>query len=310
MKEEKMNLRKDDGALRIMEALSAVDQELLERSGMPAVEAVEGKRSGRKVTYVSLNKKGSRKHWRYGHMAAACLAILVVGAVSWGGQRLTRMNLGNDSSSSGLSGGAQLSDTATNQESAQEMEAGGGMYTDNDVTSEEYNGAEAPGTEAYMNLQTITEEQARASELGAYLPSLLPAGYSLESVQTDDQGQLYLCWTSGMDTIHLSVTNVEAGEFETVDISRPETYDVRLYELPYGETVPREYWEIFNNPIFWVEDFSLEAVASRVKSYQDAGDTDTSTGRFSVLYPDGILVGFNGDGSAEDIWTMFASLRE
>lgn len=358
MKEEKINLRKDDGALRIMEALSAVDQELLERSGMPAAEAVEGKRSsmpvvevserkrnGRKMTNMSSNKKGYGKLWRYGRMAAACLAIVAVGAVSWGGLRLTRMNWeGSDSTSSGFSGGAQPGGTATNQEAAQEMTAGDNMYTDMDVTNDGNNIAEAPSSEAYIggdnggsngadswtesnpaateegilcttpcppdDRKTITEEQAMNSELGAYFPRLLPAGYSLESVRTDDQGQLYLCWTLGMDTIHLSITYVAAGELETVDISRPETYDVRLYELPYGETVPREFWEIFNNPIFLAEDFSLEAVASRMKSYRDAGDTDTPTGRFSVLYPDGILVGFDGDGSAEDIWAMFASLPE
>lgn len=274
-------------------------------------------------------------------MAAACLAIVVVGAVSWGGLRLIRMNLGSNGVS-GISGGAQFSGTATNQETAQEIIAGGSMYSDTGVTNEEYNGAEAPGTEANTggtngesdgasleqesnpatteegilftcppdDRQTITEEQARASELGVYLPRLLPAGYSFESARADDKGQLYLGWTSGMDTIHLSVTYVEAGELKTVDISHPETYDVRLYELPYEETVPREYWEIFNNPIFLAEDFSLEVVTSRMKSYQDAGDTDTPRGIFSVLYPDGILVGFDGDGSVEDIWTMFASLTE
>lgn len=345
MSEKKMTFHKDEGALRIMEALSAVDVELLERSGMPVAEAVDGKRSGRKVTDMSSDKKGPRKLWRYGRMAAACLAIVVVGAVSWGGLRLTltRMITG-DNEASGFSGGAQPGGTAANQEAAQEMTAGGSMNTDTDVADKGDNNAEAPGLEADTSginggsngadsgqesnpatteegilcttpcpsddRQTITEEQARDSELGAYLPHLLPTGYSFESAWTDDQGQLYLCWTLGMDTIRLSVTYVEAGELETVDISRPETYDVRLYELPYGETVPREYWEIFDNPVFLAEDFSLETVASRMKSYQDTGDTDTPTGRFSVLYSDGILVGFDGDGSAEDIWTMFASLQE
>lgn len=309
MNEEKMNLYKDEGALRIMEALSAVDEELLEQSGIPMAEAGEEKRSGKKVTDMSSYRKRSHSLWRYSRMAAACLALVVVGAVSWSGFRLARfMNL-DESNLSGSSGGGQTG-AISNQETAQGTTTGGGMNIAPEGMDEGYADAEAPEAGADTNLQIITEEQARASELGVYLPCLLPSGYSLESAWTDDQGQLYLCWTSGMDTIRLSITYVAAEELETVDISRPETYDVRLYELPYGETVPHEYWEIFDNPVFWADDFSYEAVASRMKSYENAGDTGTLTGRFSILYPDGILVGFDGDGSAEDIWTMFASRQE
>lgn len=320
MKEEKRNLHKDEGALRIMEALSAVDEELLEQSGMP----------------------GSRSLWRYSHMAAACLALVVVGAVSWSGLRLAWVNW-ESNNLSGSSGGGQTG-AISNQETAQGMKTEESMNTATEGMDEGYTDAEVPKTEidtgginggsdgttseqeSYPatteegiicntpcppdNRQAISEEQARASELGAYLPHTLPAGYSFESARVDDQGQLYLCWISGMDTIRLSVTYVEAGELETVDISRPETYDERLYKLPYGETVPREYWAVFDNPVFLAEDFCLETVASRMISYQDAGDTDTPTGRFRVLYPDGVLVGFDGDGSAEDIWTMFSSLWE
>ena len=326
-----------------MEALSAVDEGLLERSGMPVTDTGEGERNGKKVTDMSSYRKRHRSLWRYSRMAAACLALVVVGAVSWSGLRLARfMNLG-ESNSSGSSGGGQTG-TAVNMETAQGLTAEGSMNTAPEGMDERYSDAEAPGGETDTgginggsgnttsgqesnpatkeegslcttpcppdDRRTITVEQARDSELGAYVPRLLPAGYSFESAYTDDKGQLYLCWTSGMDTIRLSITCVEAGELETVDVSRPETYDVRLYELPYGETVPREYWTVFDNPIFLAEDFSLEAVASRMKSYQDAGDTDTPRGKFSVLYPDGILVGFDGDGSVEDIWTMFASLTE
>ena len=308
MNEEKGNLHKEEGALRIIEALSAVDEELLEQSGMSVAEAGEEKQDNRKVTHVSLRKRRTHAIGRYGRVAAACLALVVVGAVSWSGLRLAKMN-SNDSSLSGSSGGGQTG-AISNQETTQEMAAGGSMNTSSDGMTAGNTGAEAPESGANTNLQIITEEQARDSELGVYLPRLLPSGFSLESARTDDRGQLYLCWISGKDTILLSVTYVEAGEIETVDIRRPETYDVRLYELPYEETVPHEYWEIFNNPVFLEDDFSYETVSSRIKSCEDTGNTDTPAGKFGVLYPDGILVGFDGDGSAEDIWSMFASRQE
>lgn len=42
--------------------------------------------------------------------------------------------------------------------------------------------------------------------------------------------------------------------------------------------------------------------------YGDAGDTDTPRGDFSILFSDGILVRFSGEGTAEQIWEMFSSM--
>ena len=56
------------------------------------------------------------------------------------------------------------------------------------------------------------------------------------------------------------------------------------------------------------KDFNLEIVKSRIKSYDDQGDTDTPRGNFSVLYEGGVLIRFNGRGTAEEIWEMFCSM--
>ena len=123
-------------------------------------------------------------------------------------------------------------------------------------------------------------------------------------------GRLTLLWSKGEDDILLSIqeTDSTAETGGTVDVEKPETYDARLYELPYGDTVPEEYREAFMDPVFAKDDFSLEIVRSRVISYPgDGGDTDTPGGWFSVLY-DGVLVYFNGRGTPEEIWEMFASM--
>ena len=120
---------------------------------------------------------------------------------------------------------------------------------------------------------------------------------------------LTVCWTRGMDsiTLHLERTGNPPA---TVDVEKTESYDQRLYEVPYGETVPREYWQTFDNPVFAAEDFGLEIIESRMKSYDDQGDTDTPRGNFGVLYPDGVLARFSGRGTAEEIWEMFSSMGE
>ena len=45
-----------------------------------------------------------------------------------------------------------------------------------------------------------------------------------------------------------------------------------------------------------------------MKAYEDSGDTATPRGNFKVLYPDGVLVSFNGRGTAQEIWDMFCSM--
>lgn len=112
-----------------------------------------------------------------------------------------------------------------------------------------------------------------------------------------------------MDSILLGIEKTDSAP-DTVDIARAETYDVRLYEIPYGETVPEEYREVFQDPVFAMEDLSLEVIRSRVVSYQDRGDTATPRGNFRVLYPEGVLVRFNGRGTPEEIWEMFCSMGE
>ena len=146
--------------------------------------------------------------------------------------------------------------------------------------------------------------------LGAYVPTALPAGYAFEEghrVTESQEPNMTLCWIRGMDSITLHLERT-ANPPATVDVEETESYDQRLYEVPYGETVPEEYRQTFDNPVFAVEDFNLEIVKSRMKSYDDQGDTDTPRGNFSVLYEGGVLIRFNGRGTAEEIWEMFCSM--
>lgn len=324
-------------AMRLMEALSEVDEGLLERC------------AGRQATALR------RPLWRSARAIAAVLCLAVVGAASWGGYQLSQRKMGSPRSSDGntesyLEGaeeGEMLSDAAAGEAAPEEAEgairAGQG--------SEEIPWAEdAPedGRETLPGQEAVTEEKteqdsggtqeaaeegeessavyetclplesrkltlAQAKEdalLGAYLPGAFPAGYAFEEAYCVTEGEganLTVCWSRGMDyiTLHLERPgNAPA----TVDVGKPETYDQRLYEVPYGETVPREYWHLFDNPVFAREDLSLEIVKSRMKSYEDRGDTDTPRGNFGVLYPEGVLIRFSGRGTAEEIWEMFCSI--
>lgn len=166
---------------------------------------------------------------------------------------------------------------------------------------------EGTGLEAGWAKVTL-EEAADKAAVGKYIPQDIPDGYRFESARWNaEKEQLSLCFQRGMDSIMLFVGKAEEG-CETVDVGRPETYDVRLYEIPYAETVPEEYRESFLSPVFAWETFTQEIAESRMCVYGDAGDTDTPRGDFSILFSDGILVRFSGEGTAEQIWEMFSSM--
>lgn len=338
-------------AMRLMEALSGIDEELLERS--------EGK------TVVPF--------WRYSRQLAVCFACMVLGVCAVGVYSVsTSTKSTTQSAPSGFAadsammneaaaeGGWSNAGGAANDKSEDmysEAKAGEMLGEQQSSMQGENNGSgagktESMGTNSVANQdkalensemsttrtdsedvsslpldsrEKITLKAAKEMErIGAYVPETIPSGYQFESARGASAANSYLdmslCWCKGMDDIMLHITEFyaiasmpadvnNAFQKRIVDPAKPETYDVSLYEIPYGETVPEEYREIFDHPVFKEADFSLELVKARMKSLPDAGDTNTPRGNFAVLYDSGILVEFNGRGSAEEIWAMFQSIQ-
>lgn len=363
-------MKRQEEAMRIMEALSGVDEELLARcEAAGTADSREGMTGTGKGTAGSLKdvgrltgrrrkRQGSRS-WRYLSRCAAVLALAAVGAASWSGLRVSQDNMTNKSASGGSPEATALNGFAFDPEleegHAEDMGFNGNMISESKLAEKDIQGgvdgapvpAEAEpgingaggtgsadgaeitnGPDGTDYLDAIKEEQsvgcatsaarmltadeARQTDLlGSYVPTSLPAGYAFESARYDEAtGRLMIWWDKGMDNIRLSFEQVDGSAVETVDIRKPETYDERMYEIPFADTVPEEYRKVFFDPVFAKDDFSLEIVRSRVLSYSgDGGDTSTPRGQFSVLY-DGVLVYFNGRGTPEEIWEMFASIAE
>lgn len=364
-------MRRQEEAMRIMEALSGVDEELLARCEAAGTadtgeETEDSLKDVRRLTGRKRERQGSRS-WRYLSRCAAVLALAAVGAASWSGLRVLQDNMVNNSASGGSPQATAMDDFTLNLESeeglaaedrgaAENMGITGSMISESKLAEKDFQG-EADGAPAVpaeaspgvngaggasrtdgvgttdgldgtdytdmpetMNKEDcllsaarmLTADEARQTDLlGSYVPTSLPAGYAFESARYDEaSGRLTIWWDKGVDNIMLSFEQVDSGSVETVDIQKPETYDERLYEIPFGDAVPEEYRQVFFAPVFAKDDFGLEIVRSRVLSYNgDSGDTSTPRGSFSVLY-DGVLVCFNGRGTPEEIWEMFASIAE
>lgn len=325
-------MSKKKSALRIMEALSGADQELLERCDISEVNDQKNvrKKVGNRILSLPV-------FWK--RTAAACVALIVVGTLSWNGLRLIYGPAGFDSSvensagGSGYTGGTaelgQVTDSAepqaTDSAAPQAMESNTGdlsgtesydeegtVETENQKFVEQMVRSEKSDSEICVDYADpsvkLTEQEARGEEVfGAYIPENIPNGYTFESARSSADG-LNVTWIRGMDYIMIFLSAAQEENLKTIDVEKTETYDERLYEIPYGETVPAEYREVFNDPLFAAEDLSLEVVSSRMKSVADAGDTDTPRGNFSVLFPDGVVLRFNGRGTAEEIWNMIESV--
>lgn len=162
-----------------------------------------------------------------------------------------------------------------------------------------------------MTTETIygsIEELRADQEFAEYLPRTVPSGYALESAVKSvyqDKTVLAVVWSRGMDSIEWRVDRAPQQAVVPVDVTKPETYDVNLYDIPYADSVPENYRETFSNPVFRMEDMSLETVRARTRQVADSGDTSTPRANFDVLYGDGTLISFTGRGTAEELFGMF-----
>lgn len=304
-----MSEEKRQGAIRIFEALSGVDQELLERS-----EA-----ENKKGTAVFSFARGSK-------ILAAALCFVVLGAGAFTGRRLLLSGGASSRSSQsvqemaafdaadaqgGQDNGEQSAmaqdspegETAMVQDSPEgEAAMAQGSITEEAVEreaaqeeadSEAVQDSQIDYSSKSSSAQELSEEQARQTAvLGAYVPTILPEGYVFDraNITSDETGEtLFIMWINGMDEISLGLSLQDAENLLFVDVENPETFD---------------------NPVFKSSDLSEELISSRIKIYEDAGDTSTPRGSFAVYYEeDGVLVSFTGRGDAESIWKMFASIR-
>lgn len=324
-----------DGALRLFEALSGVDEELLAKC--------EAKPIG-KAKRQHLNKQKIFSFMHGGAVLVAAVCVLAVGVYAWqmnGPMFISKKAASNADCAAGIEYAADVEAPAAMQEAiteaemampeaapaetemfdagTEEMKEIGDAVTEKNQAKQEdlqqciLESVMDSGAAKDTRMEVTEAEARQMAVLGEYVPTVLPAGYIWESGKLSGATEaaserVFLVWTRGMDYIELAITRVDVAELQLTDITAEETYNVHLYDIPYAETIPEEYRDTFNNPVFMAEDLSLELIEKRMKSFGDAGDTDTPRGNFSVLYENGVLVDFGGRGTAQEIWEMFESM--
>lgn len=157
------------------------------------------------------------------------------------------------------------------------------------------------------------EEARQEAAFAPYLPASAPAGYGeFEGnlfYQEGTKNTLFLHWSQGLADVTVRVSLPEGGApvGDPVDVNNPATYDVRLYSIPWSDSVPEEYWETVDNPIFRAQDMTREVVAARSRSYHDSGDIDGPRIDFTIRYSDGTEAAYSTKGLSEDeLWAMIS----
>lgn len=293
---------REENALRIMRALSGVDEELLARSeGMDgAAETKEKKQGGNRNIVRFMN--------RHGRALAACLCLAVLGAAylvvefRQGNER----NDGTGSGGSGSDGASYIKGFLTNEAEVQEKtnaahenwEEADGMSPEEmwdaddlmpDNHTDDVGAAETAGDQQKQNdalneqtqtakprpQQELSLEEAKACEaLGAHIPETIPEGCDFVKAIYEGPASgscLVLTWSDGQRLFRVKLSQTLFAESEE---AAAET-DIAVYSAA-GD------WE----KTFWQPEKSGRL-------------------QFAILYEDGVLAEYEGYLGKEDILKMF-----
>lgn len=171
------------------------------------------------------------------------------------------------------------------------------------------------GGESAPKIYALTLEQAKNdADFGAYVPLSIPPEFQFRSALKsagEDGNSLSVIWdeTGGGNSIHWKISVSMGSELENIVLaSEREKYDTTLYSIPFDETVPEELWEYFKNPIFPVDELTLDTVSARAfRSATDIGEARDWRMAFGVLYGN-VLISVDTNGATpQQLYEMLTS---
>ena len=126
------------------------------------------------------------------------------------------------------------------------------------------------------------EEARQEPDFAAYFPEHIPEDFQPEEAWLDmGQGRysLRLCWSRGSNTISVCINRMaEVPASQFADLQEPASYDLRLYPIPRGDSIPDLYWDSIQDPVFRAEDVP-GATGSPCRPHP-GGRKPTSSSRF------------------------------
>lgn len=137
------------------------------------------------------------------------------------------------------------------------------------------------------------QEAANDPKFGTLWLQAEPTGFGEESIHRHkDQHNDYLngFWADGMDYFSWRVWDYQEEDAQRLtSVADKQNYDLNLYPIPRAESVPDELCQVVSDPIFAIEELTLEAVQTRAYYVEEAGDSGGCRMQFSVKYGDKVV---------------------
>jgi len=151
----------------------------------------------------------------------------------------------------------------------------------------------------------LTENEAYAeTDFGAYLlkvPNIYLFNDAIRFINQDND-YLIASWSHGYDDISIKISKLkEQDKDRIVSVQDKELYDMSLYPIPWADSMPRGTRKIIENPIFKIEDLTIDILKMRgyIRSETNDPSGNSANMRFSVLY-DGILIEVSTEGVSSE----------
>jgi hypothetical protein len=169
--------------------------------------------------------------------------------------------------------------------------------------------------------ENLTFEQAvNDPDFGIFLPQphSIPPRFRFESAHrhvSPQSNALQVLWSEAhtqrsFDSLTWRIEKItDDHRARLVSPVETEKYDMSLYPIPWMDSMPDHLREYATNPVFWLEELTLEII--RMRAYWvDGGRGGAAPGyrmRFSVLVDDGVVVEIDANGlTPEQVWGLFS----
>ena len=147
------------------------------------------------------------------------------------------------------------------------------------------------------------DEAYADADFGPYLPAALPEGFVFQDglrFINQERNELIVHWTRDMDYIDWRISHPDDNDKARITSAADrKNYDLSLYPIPRAGSVPDDLREIVDNPIFLIDELTLNAVQARSYEVSDLGDKPGPRMRFGVLYGN-VLVQLYVKGAAPE----------
>jgi len=121
-----------------------------------------------------------------------------------------------------------------------------------------------------LRFDLLTLDEALSDpDFGALLPQNIPSGMEFGTgarIVNPDTNSLSADWSKPWES-SLSWSISEATDFDMARVISPEDrhkYDISLYTIPWMDSVPPEYINYLNDPLFLLEDITRDVLQARV----------------------------------------------